>query len=230
VRVLIVEDEELIRRDVQRALEASGYVVDISVDGEDGWFKGDVEDFDAVVLDLGLPKLDGLAVLKRWRANNRTMPVIVLSARGTWRERVDGIDAGADDYLPKPFEIEELLARMHAVLRRTAGQTNAAIEIGPVMIDTRHNRVTIHGVPIALSPLEYRLISYLSMRRGRPVSQLELTEHLYAQDFERDSNAIEVLVGRLRRKIKVDLIQTRRGFGYILNETIETPAAAGQTP
>jgi two-component system, OmpR family, response regulator len=221
VRILIVEDEPLIRRDVATALTASGYVVDEADNGEEAWFKGDVEAYDAVILDLGLPDLDGLTVLKRWRGGGRIMPVIVVSARGTWRERVDGIDAGADDYLPKPFEMEELLARLHAVLRRASGQAGTLIEIGPVVIDVRRSRMTINGVPVTLSPLEFRLVSYLAMRRGRPVSQLELTEHLYAQDFERDSNAIEVLVGRLRRKLTVDLIKTRRGFGYMLNDELD---------
>jgi two-component system, OmpR family, response regulator len=226
MRILVVEDETLIRRDMVNALSASGYVVEEAANGEEAWYKGDVEAYDAAILDLGLPDLDGLTVLKRWRANNRTLPVIVVSARGTWRERVEGIDAGADDYLPKPFEMEELLSRLHAVLRRSSGGASMSVEIGPVVIDSRHSRLTVSGVPVALSALEFRLIAYLGMRRGRPVSQIELTEHLYAQDFERDSNAIEVLVGRLRRKLKVDLIKTQRGFGYMLNEDIAT---AGRT-
>ncbi len=223
MRILVVEDEELIRHDIVQALTAAGFVVEAVDNGNDAWFRGDTEDFDAAILDLGLPVLDGMSVLKRWRAAKRTMPVIVLTARGTWRERVEGIDAGADDYLPKPFEMDELLSRLHAIIRRTAGHSSPVIEIGPVAIDTRHMRVSVDGFPIPLTPLEFRLLSYLAMKPGRAVSQIELTEHLYAQDFERDSNAIEVLVGRLRRKLKVDIIQTRRGFGYMLDEAIASP-------
>jgi DNA-binding response OmpR family regulator len=218
MKILVVEDEAVIRRDLNRALTASGYVVEEAANGTDAWFRGDTEDYDGVVLDLGLPDLDGLTVLKRWREGERRMPVIVLTARGRWRERVEGIDAGADDYLPKPFEMEELLARLRAVIRRTGGHATSTVAIGPVAIDTRARRLSIDGVPLALTPLEFRLLDYLIAQRGRAVTQLELTEHLYAQDFERDSNAIEVLVGRLRRKLKVDLIHTRRGYGYQLNE------------
>lgn len=218
MRVLLVEDDERIARDVAAALAASGFVVEREADGAEAWFKGDVEDYDAVVLDLGLPGMDGLSVLKRWRANGRTFPILVLTARGTWSERVEGIDAGADDYLPKPFRMEELLARLRAVLRRSAGQSSALITVGPAALDTRQMKLTLNGVPIDLSPQEYRLISYLMHHAGRVVPQIELTEHLYAQDFERDSNAIEVLVGRVRRKVGPGLIQTRRGFGYFISE------------
>ena len=224
MRILVVEDEELIRRDIVRALAASSFVVDAVDNGNEAWFRGDTEDYDAVILDLGLPMLDGLSVLKRWRSAGRAMPVIILTARGTWRERVEGIDSGADDYLPKPFEMDELLSRLHAIIRRTAGHATPVIDLGPVTIDTRHMRVSVNGATVPLTPLEFRLLSYLAMQPGRAVSQIELTEHLYAQDFERDSNAIEVLVGRLRRKMKVDIIQTRRGFGYMLS------AAAVKTP
>ena len=217
MRVLLVEDDPRIARDVIAALSAGGYVVEQERDGEEAWFKGDTEEYDAVVLDLGLPGMDGLSVLKRWRANGRRFPILVLTARGTWSERVEGIDAGADDYLAKPFRMEELLARLRAILRRSTGQSSSVLTTGPVALDTRQMRVTVDGVLVALSPQEYRLLSYLMHHAGRVVSQLELTEHLYAQDFERDSNAIEVLVGRLRRKLGVELIETRRGFGYIID-------------
>ena len=224
MRVLLVEDDPRIARDVAAALAASGYVVEQEGDGEEAWFKGDTEEYDAVVLDLGLPGLDGLSMLKRWRANGRRFPILVLTARGTWSERVEGIDAGADDYLAKPFRMEELLARLRAILRRSTGQSSSLLAAGPVALDTRQMRVTVDGVPVSLSPQEYRLLSYLMHHAGRVVSQLELTEHLYAQDFERDSNAIEVLVGRLRRRLGVDLIETRRGFGYIIDLAAGRPA------
>ena len=222
MRILVVEDEAAISRDIVRALSASGYIVEACRSGADAWERGEVEEFDGAVLDLGLPDLDGMQVLKRWRAAGRPFPVIVVSARGSWRERVEGIDAGADDYLPKPFEMEELLSRLNAVIRRTAGQSQAVVNVGSVMIDQRHSRVSIAGVPLALTPLEYRLLNFLILRRGKPVSQIEISEHLYAIGVERETNAIEAIVGRLRRKLGVDLIQTRRGYGYVINE-----AAAG---
>lgn len=218
MRVLLVEDDDRIARDVTAALTAAGYVVERESNGEEAWFRGDTEDYAAAILDLGLPAMDGLSVLKRWRANGRTFPVLVLTARGTWNERVEGIDAGADDYLPKPFRMEELLARLRAILRRAAGKSSALLRAGPVMLDTRQMQASVDGVPANLSPQEYRLLSFLMHHAGRVVSQLELTEHLYAQDFERESNAIEVLVGRLRRKLGVDIIETRRGFGYTISD------------
>ncbi|MDR6288143.1 MULTISPECIES: response regulator transcription factor [Inquilinus] len=221
MRVLLVEDDDRIAGDITGSLVRAGYAVQRATDGEEAWFRGETEDFDAAILDLGLPKLDGLTVLKRWRAAGRGMPILVLSARGTWAERVDGIDAGADDYLPKPFRIEELLARLRAIIRRSAGRPGPVLENGPVVLDPRQMKVTVDGVPIALSPQEYRLLSYLMHHAGRVVPQLELTEHLYAQDYERDSNAIEVLVGRLRRKLGIDFIETRRGFGYLVPEPTE---------
>ncbi len=214
MRVLLVEDDRRIAADIARALTASGYVVETVGDGEDAWFRGDTEDYGAVVLDLGLPKMDGLSVLKRWRASGRHMPVLILTARGSWAERVDGIDAGADDYLAKPFRIEELLSRLRAIVRRASGQASSVVSVGDVTLDERQMKVSVRGVPIALSPLEYRLVAYLLMRRGRVVSQHELDENVYGPGEDHGSNALEVLVGRVRRKLGVDLIETRRGFGY----------------
>ena len=215
-RILVVEDDAAIAGDIRSALEVGGYIVESCANGKDAWFLGDTEDFAAVVLDLGLPGLDGMTVLKRWRLNGRRHPVIVLTARGSWPERVEGIDAGADDYIAKPFQMEELLARLRSVLRRHAGQASSVIECGPVTLDERQMRLSLRGVPLALSALEYRLVAFLIRNRGRVVPQHELLEHVYAQDAEPDSNALEVLVGRVRRKLGVDLIETRRGFGYIV--------------
>ena len=186
------------------------------VDGEDAWFRGDTEDYDLIVLDLGLPKMDGLAVLKRWRAAGRTMPVLVLTARGAWAERVEGIDAGADDYLPKPFHMEELVARARALIRRSAGHGGAVIEAGSLSLDTRQMRVTVGGVPVSLTPLEYRLVAYLMHHKGRTVPTPELLEHLYGDDDAREANALEALVARLRKKLGAASIETRRGFGYLV--------------
>lgn len=216
MRILLVEDDRRIRQDVEEALSAAGYLVEAVSDGEDAWFRGSTEDYAAVVLDLGLPGLDGMSLLKRWRAEGRDFPVLILTARGTWRERVEGIDAGADDYLPKPFAMEELLARLRAVLRRRGGHAAAEIAIGPVLLDPRQMRVTRNGTALSLSPQEYRLVSYLMHNAGRVVSQQELAEHLQAEHYERESNAVEVLVGRVRRKLGGDFIETRRGFGYLV--------------
>jgi len=218
MRILLVEDDVRTAEALVASLTAAGYVVDHESDGAEAWFKGDTEPYAAVVLDLGLPGMDGLSVLKRWRAAGQTFPVLILTARGDWSERVEGIDAGADDYLPKPFQVQELLARLRAIVRRSAGKAEAVLTVGRVSLDTRQMRVSVDGVPVALSPQEYRLVSYLMHHTGRVVSQLELTEQLYAQDFERESNAVEVLVGRVRRKLGADLIQTRRGFGYIVED------------
>ncbi len=220
MRILVVEDDARIARDVERALTANGYLVDRASDGEDALFRGEHETFDGAILDLGLPGLDGMTILKRWRSAGIRLPVVVLTARGRWMERVEGIDAGADDYLPKPFEMDELLARLRAVLRRTAGAAMPVLQHGPVSIDTRNMRVEIRGEAIPVTPLEYRLLTLLLHNRGRAISQREITEHLYAQDFERDSNSIEVLIGRLRRKLKCDVIETRRGYGYLIPETL----------
>ena len=190
MRVLLVEDDRRIASDISRALEAAGYVVETVRDGEEAWFRGDTEDYGAVVLDLGLPGMDGLAVLKRWRANGRHMPVLVLTARASWAERVDGIDAGADDYLPKPFRMEELLARLRSIVRRSAGHASPVVSAGDVTLDERQMRVSVRGVPVTMSPLEYRLVAYLLRHRGRVVSQHELDENVYGHGEDHDSNAL----------------------------------------
>jgi two-component system OmpR family response regulator len=218
MRVLLVEDDDKLAADVTRALAAAGYLSQRAKDGETAWFLGDTEVFTAVILDLGLPRMDGLSVLKKWRQNARGLPVLVLTARGSWSEKVEGIDAGADDYLAKPFYTEELLARVRALLRRAAGFATSEIEIGPLRVDTRSSRVTLDGNPVKLTSLEYRLLAYLAHHKGRVVSRTELVEHLYDQDFDRDSNTIEVFVGRLRKKLEADLIQTVRGLGYCLDD------------
>ncbi len=220
MRVLLVEDDRKIAADVARALTAAGYVVETTSDGEDAWFRGDTEDYGAIILDLGLPKMDGLSVLKRWRSAGRRTPVLVLTARGSWAERVDGIDAGADDYLPKPFRMEELLARLRSIVRRSAGRASSVVSLGDITLDERQMRVCMRGAPVALSPLEYRLAAYLMFHRGRVVSQQELSENVYGDDAH-DSNAIEVLIGRVRKKLGTDLIETRRGFGYLVPERAE---------
>lgn len=218
MRILLIEDDDRIRQDVTTALEASGYVVDSEADGEEAWFLGDTETYAAAILDLGLPGMDGLSVLKRWRLAGRDLPVLVLTARGAWTERVEGIDAGADDYLPKPFRMEELIARLRAIIRRSGGLANAVIAVGEAELDTRQMRLSIRGVPVNLSPQEYRLVAYLMLNKGRVVPQFELSEHLQSVHFERESNAVEVLVGRVRRKLPAALIETRRGFGYIVED------------
>jgi two-component system OmpR family response regulator len=220
MRILVVEDEPTIAAGITSALEASGYQTHVASDGEDAWFLGDTEDFDLVVLDLGLPKMDGLTVLKRWRGAGRQVPVLILTARGAWPERVEGIDAGADDYLAKPFQIEELLARVRALIRRSVGQAHPVLAAGSLSVDTRQMRVMIDGANIAVSPLEYRLVAYLVHHQGRVVPATELIEHLYGDDDARDANALEAVITRLRRKLGSDAIETRRGFGY----TVAAPA------
>jgi DNA-binding response OmpR family regulator len=214
MRILVVEDEPRIAADVAAALSTAGYVSDVVADGEDAWFRGDTNDYDLVVLDLGLPRLEGLAVLKRWRANGRQMPVLVLTARGLWAERVEGIDAGADDYLVKPFKMEELIARVRALIRRSARHGAAVFESGSLSLDTRTMRVSVDGVPVPVSPLEYRLLAYLIHHKGRVVSAGEIVEHLYGSDDAREANALEAIVARLRKKLGPAVIVTRKGFGY----------------
>ena len=221
MRVLVVEDDPRTVEVLTRALTHAGYLVDHTGEGEDAWFRGDTESYAAVILDLGLAGMGGLSVLKRWRAAGRDLPVLILTARGDWEERVAGIDAGADDYLAKPFRVEELLARLRALLRRSSGQASLVLRVGGVAFDPREMRVTLNGAPVHLTPQEYRLLSVLIHHKGSVVSQAELAEHIYGDGMDRDTNALEVLVGRLRRKLGPELIRTRRGFGYILREPEE---------
>jgi len=223
MRILVVEDEARVAADIASALTNAGYLPDIVDNGEDAWFQGETEDYAAILLDLGLPQMDGLTVLKKWRAANITTPVVILTARGSWAERVDGIDAGADDYLPKPFQMEEMLARLRAVLRRTAGHASSATQIGSVVFDSRQMRLSVDGIPVQISPLEYRAVACLFHHRGRVVPQFELAEHIYGADADRNTNDLEALIRRLRRKIGVDLIETRRGHWYVIPD--QTPDA-----
>ena len=218
MRILLVEDDSDLTRLLKKALTDADYAVDTAADGEEGHFLGETEPYDAVVLDLGLPKLDGVRVLEKWRKAGRNMPVLILTARDSWSDKVAGFDAGADDYLAKPFYTEELLARLRALVRRAAGFATSEIVVGPLRIDTRAARVTLDGNPVKLTSLEYRLLAYLAHHKGKVVSRTELVEHLYDQDFDRDSNTIEVFVGRLRKKLGAGLIQTVRGLGYSLDD------------
>ncbi|GJD76930.1 MULTISPECIES: response regulator transcription factor [Methylobacterium] len=217
MRLLVVEDDKDINRQVVAALEEAGYVADKAYDGEEGGYLGESEPYDAIILDMGLPKADGVSVLQKWRRAGVKTPVIILTARDRWSDKVDGFDAGADDYVTKPFHMEELLARVRALLRRAAGHASSQIACGPVTLDTRSGKVFVDGAQVKLTSHEYRLLSYLMHHTGRVVSRAELTEHLYDQDFDRDSNTIEVFVGRLRKKLAVDLIQTVRGLGYLVD-------------
>ncbi len=227
MRVLAVEDDPGILSDVATALAASGFLVETCGDGQEAWFLGDTEDYDLVVLDLGLPGMDGLSVLKRWRANGREMPVLVLTARGAWHERVEGIEAGADDYLPKPFRMEELVARARALMRRSGGKGSPVQTVGDLGIDTNRMTVTVRGVPVAVTALEYRLLTYLLVHRDRVVPPGEVLEHLYGDDDAREANALEAVVTRLRRKLGAGIIGTRRGFGYFLETRADEDGSAG---
>jgi len=218
MRILVVEDDPDLQRLLADALRDNGYVVDTASDGVEGHFLGETEPYDAVILDLGLPEMDGIKVLEKWRKAGRVMPVLILTARDRWNDKVKGLDAGADDYVTKPFFTEEVLARIRTLLRRGAGISTSDIECGTLRIDTRAARVTVQGNPVKLTSLEYRLLAYLAHHKGRVVSRTELVEHLYDQDFDRDSNTIEVFVGRLRKKLGVNMIQTLRGLGYKLDE------------
>lgn len=214
MRILIVEDEPRLAKRVATALSAAGYVVDQADDGEKADFMADTEGYDAIVLDLGLPKIDGLTLLRRWRERGLEAPVLILTARGAWHEKVQGIDGGADDYVSKPFQMEELLARLRALIRRSGGQARPALQSGAIVLDPRSTRVTCNGETVKVTGHEFRVLSYLMHQRGRVVSQGELTEHIYAQDFDRDSNTVEVFIARLRRKLGASSIETVRGLGY----------------
>ncbi|WP_421792247.1 response regulator transcription factor [Hyphobacterium sp.] len=216
MRVLVIEDHPDLNRQLNRALTDAGYAVDAAMDGEEGHFLGDTEPYDAVVLDLGLPQIDGVTVLERWRKDGKDFPVLILTARDRWSEKVAGFDAGADDYLTKPFHTEELLARLRALTRRAAGHASSSIDCGQLSVDTRGARLFIDGAPIKLTSHEFRLISYMAHHQDRVISRSELVEHIYDQDFDRDSNTIEVFIGRLRKKIGSDRIETVRGLGYRL--------------
>ena len=219
MRILVVEDEALLSRQLVAALEQAGYAVDGAQDGENAEFLGRTEQYDAVVLDLGLPKIDGLTVLGRWREAGVTVPVLVLTARGSWHETVQGMDGGADDYVAKPFQMEELLARLRALIRRAGGQANPEFRCGGVTLDPRLAKVTLDGVQVKLTSHEFRVLSYLMHQRGRVISQSELSEHIYAQDLNRDSNTVEVFIARLRRKLGSSIIETVRGLGYRIGES-----------
>jgi two-component system OmpR family response regulator len=214
VKILVVEDEALLSQQLAGALSDAGYAVDCAHDGERAEFLGQTERYDAVVLDLGLPRIDGLTVLRRWRDAGLAMPVIVLTARGSWHEKVQGIDSGADDYVAKPFRMEELLARLRGLIRRASGQVTPALRVGNVCLDSRISKVTLDGVPVKVTSHEFRVLSYLMHHRGRVISQSELNEHIYAQTFDRDSNTVEVFIARLRRKLGTSFIETVRGLGY----------------
>ena len=216
MRLLVIEDDRDLNRQMVTALEGAGYAVDRAYDGEEGHFLGDTEPYDAIVLDLGLPKKDGISVLEEWRKAGHKTPVLILTARDRWSDKVQGFDAGADDYVAKPFHMEEVLARLRALLRRAAGHATSDLTCGPIRLDTKAGRVVVDGNPVKLTSHEYRLLAYLMHHTGRVISRTELVEHLYDQDFDRDSNTIEVFVGRLRKKLGVDMIQTVRGLGYLI--------------
>jgi two-component system, OmpR family, response regulator len=216
MRVLVVEDDPELSRQLKQALTESGYAVDHAADGEEGHYLGDTEPYDAVVLDLGLPEVDGVTVLKRWRTAGKKMPVLILTARGQWGEKVAGFDAGADDYVTKPFHMEEVLARLRALIRRSGGHAAPELSCGPVVLDTNSSKVTVNGVLVKLTAQELRLLAYLMHHQGKVVSRTELTEHIYDHDFDLDSNTIEVFIGRLRKKLGVPIIHTKRGLGYQL--------------
>ena len=218
MRILVVEDDTNLNRQLKEALTEAGYAVDVAFDGEEGHFLGDTEPYDAIVLDIGLPQMDGLSVLEEWRRAGKTTPVLLLTARDRWSDKVQGIDAGADDYVAKPFHMEEILARLRALVRRAAGHSSNEITAGTVRLDVKAGKVTVDGHAVKLTSHELRLLSYLMHHKGKVISRTELTEHLYDQDFDRDSNTIEVFVGRLRKKLPEDCIQTVRGLGYQILE------------
>ncbi|SFI61268.1 response regulator transcription factor [Aerobium aerolatum] len=214
MRILVVEDDKDLNRQIAEALVDAGYVVDRAYDGEEGHFLGDTEPYDAVILDIGLPQMDGISVVEKWRRDGRKMPVLMLTARDRWSDKVAGIDAGADDYVAKPFHIEEVLARLRALIRRAAGHASSELICGPLRLDTKSSKADVNGMTLKLTSHEFRLLAYLMHHMDVVVSRTELVEHLYDQDFDRDSNTIEVFVGRLRKKMGIDLIETVRGMGY----------------
>lgn len=218
MRILVVEDNEQVASQIMAALEQELFVVDIASDGEEGWFLGDTESYDTIILDLGLPKLDGLSLLQKWRDNGNRVPVLVLTSRDTWRQKVIGLRTGADDYLSKPFKLEEVMARVEALIRRSCGFASPLLKCGHVELEPDSIRVTMDGVLVHLTALEYRALHYLMQQKNRVVSKTELSEHIYAQDVERDSNVIEVVINHLRRKLDPALIVTRRGLGYQMQE------------
>ena len=218
MRLLVVEDDPDLNRQIVSALQDAGYVADTAMDGEEGHFLGDTEPYDAVILDLGLPVLDGVSVLEKWRRAGRKMPVLILTARDRWSDKVAGFDAGADDYVAKPFHMEEVLARVRALLRRSAGHATSELTCGRVSLDTKSAKVMVDGMSVKLTSLEFRLLAYLMHHKGKVISRTELVEHLYDQDFDRDSNTVEVFVGRLRKKLGVDVLHTIRGMGYCVTE------------
>ena len=219
MRILVVEDDKDLNGQLAAALKEAGYAVDCAFDGEEGHFLGDTEPYDAIILDIGLPQMDGLSVLERWRRDGRAVPVLLLTARDRWSDKVQGIDAGADDYVAKPFHVEEVLARIRALVRRAASHASNELVCGLVRLDLRASRVTVDGNPVKLTSHEYKVLEYLMHHVDKVVSRTELTEHLYDQDFDRDSNTIEVFVGRLRKKLGIDLIETIRGLGYRIDST-----------
>ncbi|MFT5485382.1 MAG: two-component system OmpR family response regulator [Paracoccaceae bacterium] len=218
MRALVVEDDQDLARQLTEALVETGYAVDTAHDGEEGHFLGDTEPYDVIVLDIGLPVMDGIEVLEQWRAAEKSTPVLILTARDRWREKIAGLDAGADDYVTKPFQMEEVLARIRALVRRSTGNTSPVLTAGPVALDPSASVVTVDDRQVKLTAHEYKLLAYMMHHKGKVLSRTELIEHIYAQDFDKDSNTIEVFVGRLRKKLGVDVIHTIRGLGYKLSD------------
>ncbi len=214
MRILVVEDELQLAQQLQQQLDSQGFIVDCAYDGDEAHFMGTTEPYDAIVLDLGLPKIDGLSVLKKWRAEGLTMPVIILTARSQLHEKIEGLNAGADDYLAKPFQMGELVARLQALVRRAAGQASSVLTVKGVRLDIAASTVTLNGLAVPLTAHEFKVLNYLMLHQGQVISRSTLIEHIYAQDFDRDSNTIEVFIGRLRKKLGAELIETVRGLGY----------------